>query len=157
MHLEFTNMSVNSAMRWLFAVCCISVCVLEARGLGYEVDGAVLVDGVDLGVASGELMGVVGPNGAGKSTLIGLLAGEITPTSGDVLVGGRSVREYRPRDLALLRSVLPQQTVLQFAFRVRDVVRMGRYPHRQSTIAEDQVAVAEAMEQVAARKVPDLK
>lgn len=129
--------------------------VLATRDLVYTVDDTVLVDGIDLAAAPGELLGIVGPNGAGKSTLIGLLAGELTPTSGDVLIQGRSVSEYRPRELALLRSVLPQQTVLQFAFRVRDVVRMGRYPHRESTIAEDLVAVAEAMDQVEVSHLAD--
>ncbi|HSR14226.1 MAG TPA: heme ABC transporter ATP-binding protein [Gemmatimonadales bacterium] len=129
--------------------------VLEARRLAYAVDEAVLVDGVDLRAEPGELLGIVGPNGAGKSTLIRLLSGELPPTGGEVLIGGRSLRHYRPRDLALLRSVLPQQTVLQFAFRVREVVGMGRYPHRHSSAAEDLASVAEAMDRVEVTHLAD--
>ena len=118
---------------------------LEARDAGYRVAGAVLVDRVDLEVRDGEVLGIVGPNGAGKTTLIRLLAGEVAPSEGEVLLEGRPVAGYRPADLALRRAVLPQHTVLQFAFRVLEVVAMGRYPHREATPAEDAAAVADAM------------
>jgi iron complex transport system ATP-binding protein len=119
---------------------------VEAIDLRYDVDGAVLVDGVDLTVRPGEMLGVVGPNGAGKSTLLRLLAGEIEPTSGRVVVGGRDVASLKPRDLARLRAVMPQHTVLQFAFRAIEVVMMGRNPHRESSAAEDLRVARRVME-----------
>lgn len=119
---------------------------MRTIGLGYRVDGAVLVEGVDLQVVPGEVLGIVGPNGAGKSTLIRLLSGELQPTAGEVLLDDRPVAEYRPLDLARRRAVLPQQTVLQFAFRVLDVVLMGRYPHPEATPVEDRAAAEAAME-----------
>ena len=42
----------------------------------------VALDGVDLSVAAGEIVGLMGPNGAGKSTLLRILAGLVTPTDG---------------------------------------------------------------------------
>ena len=80
-------------------------------------------------------LAVVGQNGAGKSTLLKLLSGELSPTAGEVLVGGRLLSDYAPQDLALRRAVLPQQTILQFAFKARDVVLMGRSPHLRGTWA----------------------
>ena len=47
--------------------------------------------GVDLTVERGRIMGVVGPNGAGKTTLIKTLLGLCQPTSGDILLDGRSI------------------------------------------------------------------
>ena len=73
------------------------------------------------------MLGIVGPNGAGKSTLVGMLAGETSPSSGEILLSGEPISGYRPLELANLRAVLPQTTVLQFAFRVLDVVMMGSY------------------------------
>jgi iron complex transport system ATP-binding protein len=135
--------------------------LLVAEGLTLRVAGTVLVDGVDLTVSTGEILGVVGPNGAGKTSLLRMLAGEIEPTSGLVTLDGAPLAAWRPRDLALRRALLPQHTLLQFAFRALDVVLMGRYPHRDSSAAEDLETARRAMEgtdtsHLAARIYPTL-
>jgi putative ABC transport system ATP-binding protein len=60
--------------------------VLEAQGLRYERDGRVILDGVDLRVASGERLAVLGPSGSGKTSLLSLLAGFAEPSAGRVLM-----------------------------------------------------------------------
>jgi branched-chain amino acid transport system ATP-binding protein len=55
------------------------------------IGGVHIVDGIDLSVAPGELLGVIGPNGAGKTTLFNLLSGLHRPTSGRVWLAGREV------------------------------------------------------------------
>ena len=110
--------------------------MIVAEGLGFSVEDGDLVDGVDLAVDTGTLLGVVGPNGAGKTTLVRLLAGELPPSRGRVRVGGVDPREVDPRSLARIRAVLPQQTILHFAFRCLDVVMMGRHPHGDEDAAE---------------------
>ena len=117
---------------------------ISATGLGFDVDGAGLVVDVDLSVEPGELLGVVGPNGAGKSTLVGLLSGELTPTSGTVTLHGEDVTGLDTTELARRRAVLPQHTVLQFAFRCLEVVLMGRFPH-ESGESEDMAVAHEVM------------
>jgi iron complex transport system ATP-binding protein len=121
--------------------------ILSARGLGYAVGAAQLLRDVDLDASPGEVLAVVGQNGAGKSTLLKLLSGELTPTAGEVIVGGRELSNYAPQELALRRAVLPQQTILQFAFKARDVVLMGRSPHLRGTWAslEDEEIAERAM------------
>ncbi|MEV6305079.1 ABC transporter ATP-binding protein [Actinoplanes sp. NPDC051861] len=86
------------------------------------------LDGVDLDVRAGELVGLLGPNGAGKSTLVSLLTGNRRPTSGRVeLCGGD------PRDPASRRTlgVTPQETGLPASLRVGEVVDFVRahYPN----------------------------
>jgi putative ABC transport system ATP-binding protein len=82
--------------------------VLEARDLhrhfrraGHEIRA---VDGVDLSVATGEMLAVVGASGSGKSTLLNLLAGLDTPTSGSVRYDGRALGELSRRELAAYRA-----------------------------------------------------
>lgn len=102
---------------------------LVARQLSYSVGQRQLVDQVGLELIPGEVLALIGPNGAGKSTLLRLLAGDLLPTAGTVQLAGRPLHHYSAQELAVQRAVLPQQTLLQFAFSAREVVAMGRYPH----------------------------
>ncbi|HMJ76121.1 MAG TPA: heme ABC transporter ATP-binding protein [Iamia sp.] len=102
--------------------------LVAARGVGVELGGQPILDSVDLSVAAGEVVALVGPNGAGKSTLLGALTGDVALAAGAVLVCGRALGEWSGVELALRRSVLPQQVTVTFPFSVRDVVEMGRAP-----------------------------
>ncbi len=135
---------------------------VQARGVGYDVDGATLLDGVDLDVVAGEVLAVVGPNGAGKSTLLGVLAGDLAPTRGTVHYAAGEVRAVRPDDLARERAVVLQENRLSFPFRVVDVVRMGRAPWRATPRADqDDAVVARSLAEtealhLAGRRYPTL-
>jgi putative ABC transport system ATP-binding protein len=63
----------------------------------------VVLEGVDLEVARGELLAIQGPSGSGKSTLLALLAGLDRPSSGKVLVEGREIQHLSEDALACLR------------------------------------------------------
>ena len=62
--------------------------MLEVRGLRKTYGNLFAVDGVSLTVEPGEVVGLLGPNGAGKTTTVSMIAGFVTPTSGQVLIGG---------------------------------------------------------------------
>jgi len=65
--------------------------LLAARGLCKYYGGLKAVDGVDLHLAPGEILGVIGPNGAGKTTLFGMIAGSLPPTAGEVWLAGEKL------------------------------------------------------------------
>jgi branched-chain amino acid transport system ATP-binding protein len=65
--------------------------VLEVKGVSKYYGGLGAVVDVSLHVNGGEILGIVGPNGAGKTTLFDVISGQTRGSSGDVLVGGRSI------------------------------------------------------------------
>jgi branched-chain amino acid transport system ATP-binding protein len=65
--------------------------ILETRGVRKEFDGVVALDGADLAVYEGEIVGVVGPNGAGKTTLFNCVMGNLAPTGGHIALAGDDV------------------------------------------------------------------
>jgi ABC-2 type transport system ATP-binding protein len=69
------------------------------------------VDGVTFSIARGEIFGLLGPNGAGKTTTIRMLSTVLTPDSGDIVVGGHSVRKNAGEVRALI-GVCPQELAL---------------------------------------------
>lgn len=99
--------------------------VLAAQSVSYRVHDVSLVSKTDLGVAAGEVVAVLGPNGAGKSTLLKVMAGELSPASGRVVVDGRDLAILKAGELARLRAVVAQSSNLSFPFTVREVVRLG--------------------------------
>src|SRR5512147_827156 len=83
--------------------------VLSGRALRKvyrEEDGSELtiLDGVEIDVFPGEFVAVTGASGAGKSTLLHLLGCLDQPTSGEVLLAGRSVATLTPQELAAARN-----------------------------------------------------
>lgn len=131
---------------------------LTARALEYRIGDATLVAGLDLDIHEGEVVAIVGPNGAGKSTLIGLLAGDISPTAGAVLVDGDPLSAIPTSELALRRAVLPQKQIADVPFTAAAVVAMGRFPHRvdpDNTRAKDLEAVRQALVRTDATHLAD--
>ena len=95
--------------------------LLDVRGLARSYGGVRAVDGVDLAVAEGEIVGLIGPNGAGKTTLFELIGGFNRPDRGTITFAGRDVTGWAPEDRArhgLVRSfqdarLFPSLTVAQ--------------------------------------------
>lgn len=120
---------------------------LVAREVSLTMGGARLLDSVSLELLSGEVTAVLGPNGAGKTSLLRLLCGERSPDRGEVELSGLDVRHWQPRERACVLSVLPQHSVLNFPFSVREVATLGRTPHAAGLKRDSQI-VEEALELV---------
>jgi branched-chain amino acid transport system ATP-binding protein len=70
--------------------------VLQVHGLSKSFGGISAVDDVSFEVHEGEILGLIGPNGSGKSTLFNCILGQLAPTSGEVMLDGRTVTGLRP-------------------------------------------------------------
>ncbi|HET7825040.1 MAG TPA: ABC transporter ATP-binding protein [Anaeromyxobacter sp.] len=88
--------------------------LLETHALSKRFGGLKAVDGIDLALGEGEILGVIGPNGAGKTTLFSLIAGSLPPTSGEVLLDGARVSPLPAHRLVRLGIVRTHQIVRPF-------------------------------------------
>ncbi len=85
--------------------------IVEARAVVKHYGPVRAVDGVDLAVRAGEIFGLIGHNGAGKSTLFKMMLGLISPSSGDIIVGGQPARGARFRKVRRGIGYLPENVV----------------------------------------------
>lgn len=104
--------------------------ILEVRNAAFRYPGGSgLINGLDLSLGSGELVGLLGANGSGKSTVLQLAAGMLRPAAGEVLLWNKPLRDYPNRDRAKLLCYLPQHLDVSVPFTVREIVGMGIYPY----------------------------
>lgn len=123
----------------------MSATAIRLRSIGLRLGGADILRDVTVDIGFGRVVALVGPNGAGKSSLLGVMAGDVRPSAGDVLLNGRPLDALRSPELARMRSVLLQENRVAFAFTAYDVVEMGRAPWRGAGRGSDDDAIAEAM------------
>jgi len=83
--------------------------ILTAEKLGWKVRGISILQNVSLDVEEGETLGLIGPNGSGKSTLLKLLAGILTPSSGDVSLQGQAMARMSRRQVGQTLAFVEQQ------------------------------------------------
>ena len=102
--------------------------VFEAVGFSYPgrpgAKPAPALDGIDLSIAAGSVLGVVGPPGSGKTTLLSLIPRLYDATTGRVQLDGREVRRLRIEDLRTAVAFMPQEPFL-FAGTLRDNMAFG--------------------------------
>ncbi|WP_129632711.1 ATP-binding cassette domain-containing protein [Candidatus Oscillochloris fontis] len=101
--------------------------LIEARGISKYFGAVTALEGVDLRLFPGEVLGVVGDNGAGKSTLMKVLSGMHAPSRGQILVSGKPVQFRSPRDArALGIEMVYQDLALAGNMRIDENIFLGR-------------------------------
>jgi iron complex transport system ATP-binding protein len=100
--------------------------IVELENLSCGYGGRIVVPGVSVSVASGEIFCLLGPNGIGKTTLFKTVLGLLPPIGGRVLIGGSDAARMSPKEIARVIGYVPQSRPPPFAYRVSDVIVMGR-------------------------------
>lgn len=102
---------------------------MRVEGLSFGYDLKKILEHIEMSIRKGSFLCLVGPNGSGKSTLLKLITGLLKPEEGVVYLEDRNINRIKSREMAKLVSFVPQNTALEFDFKVADVVLMGRYPY----------------------------
>ena len=113
--------------------------------------GAQILNGVSIQAQDGEFVGIIGPNGSGKSTLLRCIYRVLAPTEGAVFLDGTPLLSHTVKESAKKLAVVAQHNYYNFEFTVRDVVLMGRSPHKRALdrdTSEDYQIVRNSLETV---------
>ncbi|MCD6236105.1 MAG: ABC transporter ATP-binding protein [Thaumarchaeota archaeon] len=102
---------------------------LRVSGIEFYYDSIKALDGITFSANRGEFIGLIGPNGSGKTTLLKVIDKALKPVRGSVYLNFRDISKMGWRELAREIAVVPQNTQIDFDFKVFDVVMMGRHPH----------------------------
>ena len=138
--------------------------LLAVTDLDVRIGDKTLVDGVDLSVDRGQVVGLVGPNGAGKTTLLRAISGVQSTARGDIRIEGQLASALERRDLARRLAVVQQLPEAPSGMRTSELVLLGRHPHlgwferessRDAQIAREAMARAGCLE-LATREVGTL-
>jgi len=88
--------------------------MLELRTLSRHFGGVKALDGLDLVVNQGEILGLIGPNGSGKSTTVNLITGVYAPTSGSLQFKGQDISRLDPHQRSQLGIARTFQNIRLF-------------------------------------------
>jgi len=108
------------------------VTVLELRNVTWGPTRApAILHDISFTLAAGEILAICGANGAGKSSLLRLLYRHQAPLSGSVVLDGRDLWLRPAREAARIVAAVLQEQPTDFALTCREIVALGRLPHRQ--------------------------
>jgi iron complex transport system ATP-binding protein len=122
--------------------------MLAATRIEWSAGGALILDGAGVRVADGRMVGLIGPNGSGKTSLLRCAAALTAPDQGSVTLDGVDLHAMRRRAIARRLAFVEQDAVTDVELELREVVLLGRTPHRHALepdTSEDLALVTDAL------------
>ncbi|MCS7464736.1 ABC transporter ATP-binding protein [Paenibacillus doosanensis] len=99
-------------------------------------------------IEPGKITTIIGPNGCGKSTLLGVMSQNYTPRNGEVILDGKAISLYKPKELAKKLAVVHQHNDAPSDMTVEKLTGFGRMPHKSmfsQSNEEDEQAIEWAL------------
>jgi len=121
---------------------------LTFERLSVALGGRMVLRDISARLRPGRLTAILGPNGAGKSSLVKAAAALVAPQSGAVRLDDRATATLSPRERARMIGYLPQDAAVHWNVPAREIVALGRAPHRAPFAAlgpRDDEAIADAI------------
>ncbi len=126
--------------------------MIEVKNIVACYEKKQVLNGISFKIEKGQNLSIVGRNGCGKSTLLKVLSGNLN-FKGEVNIDGKSLKNFKGKQLAKKIGLLSQSTQIYFNYTVFDIVMMGRYAHQSSSFFstitnEDKEVVLSALKTV---------
>lgn len=115
--------------------------MIQAENINFAYETSPVIKGVSLNFERGRFYSILGPNGCGKTTLLDLLIGHLKPLSGQVLlqskvlnqgheiIGKKNILSMSKKHIARNIALVCQNYNINFPFKVKEIVMMGRHPY----------------------------
>ncbi len=121
----------------------------QVRNLSFGYDKKTVLKNLNLKIPKGKITTLIGPNGCGKSTLFQLLTKNLTPSSGDILLGNTPLNQMSLKEFARQVAIVHQNNTAPGDLTVENLVSYGRIPYtkmgRSPSSPEDQKLIERAM------------
>ena len=110
--------------------------MISIKDISITRTGRFVIEGFSAELKPGTITAVIGPNGCGKSSLLAAIAGNLSLSSGEIMINGSEISSLSLSDLARIRSVVMQSRNYWLSYTVREIVAMGQDSDAISRIAE---------------------
>ncbi|OOY11932.1 spermidine/putrescine ABC transporter ATP-binding protein [Thioclava marina] len=108
---------------------------VQIRSVSHRFQSFTALEGIDLEIAAGEFIVLLGPSGCGKTTLLSIIGGFLTPSEGEIVIGGRDMTRVAPKDRPTTTmfqdyALFPHMNLrdnVAFGLRMRGVGRKARH------------------------------
>jgi len=102
---------------------------VRVEGLDFSYENNYILKNINLSIKEGSFVSIVGPNGSGKSTFLKNLSRYLKPQKGIVMLGNDDITKLSQKEISKRLSVVPQNILVEFDYKVKDIVLMGRHPY----------------------------
>ncbi|WP_010268430.1 ABC transporter ATP-binding protein [Paenibacillus senegalensis] len=133
---------------------------LSMQDVSLKYNGKPVIEHLKWQVEAGRIYSIIGPNGCGKSTLLKAIARQLKCSGGSVLVDGKQLDSFSPRQLARRLAMLAQSQDPVPDMSVRTLVGYGRFPHKPAWSPmrkEDEAIIDWALTQTGTMKFAERK
>lgn len=111
--------------------------MIEVKNLTKVYGEKKVIEDVSFKIEEGKMISLIGPNGAGKSTVLSMMSRLTSIDSGEVIIDGKKLSEWRNDDLSKVISVLKQSNNINLRLTVKELVEFGRFPYSKGRINKE--------------------
>ena len=117
--------------------------MIEIKNISKSYGDKNVVDNVSTVIRKGKITSFIGPNGAGKSTLLSVISRLVNKKSGEVIIDGKRLEDWKDSELAKKISILKQTNNVNIRLTVKELVSFGRFPYSQGNLTKEDEKIIE--------------